>query len=183
MLYHTVANSSKACWIRICPPSPKNEKSRGTTGPSWTDLTFSTHLSNPLPKPRWRWRRQQCVGPSTCHDTGAPRHFELPESTMDTNVPGRLARLSQASIHLHSPAQPPSGRPFAQRPPRLSRKGASTTEGEQQGGWGGWDSRWVFRHLPLEGQQITDVLVVQPLHFEMQVHVVGALAQPLLLVL
>lgn len=44
-------------------------------------------------------------------------------------------------------------------------------------------SRRVLGHAALEGGQLGDVLVVQPLHLEVQVHVVCALAQAVLLVL
>lgn len=43
--------------------------------------------------------------------------------------------------------------------------------------------RWILRHFPLEGRQVPDVLVVQPFHFEVQIHIVRALAQPVLFVL
>ena len=45
------------------------------------------------------------------------------------------------------------------------------------------DSRRVLGHLALEGRQIPHVFIVQPLDLEVQVHVVGALAQPVLLML
>lgn len=44
-------------------------------------------------------------------------------------------------------------------------------------------SRGVLRDAALEGGQLGDVLVVQPLHLEVQVHVVRALAQAVLVVL
>lgn len=47
----------------------------------------------------------------------------------------------------------------------------------------GLHSRGVLGHAALEGGQLSDVLVVQPLHLEVQVHVVCALAQAVLLVL
>lgn len=47
----------------------------------------------------------------------------------------------------------------------------------------GLHSRRVLGHAALEGGQLGDVLVVQPLHLEVQVHVVCALAQAVLLVL
>lgn len=43
--------------------------------------------------------------------------------------------------------------------------------------------RWVVGDDALEGGQLLHVLVVQPLDLEVQVHVVGALTQPVLLVL
>lgn len=43
--------------------------------------------------------------------------------------------------------------------------------------------RWVVGNDALKARQLLDVFVVEPLDFEVQVHVVGALTQPLLLVL
>ena len=45
------------------------------------------------------------------------------------------------------------------------------------------DSRGVLGHVLLEGDQLLAVLVVQPLHFEVQVHIICTLAQPVLLML
>ena len=45
------------------------------------------------------------------------------------------------------------------------------------------DSRWVFGHLALEGRQILHVFILEPLHLEVQVHVVSTLTQPVFLML
>lgn len=42
--------------------------------------------------------------------------------------------------------------------------------------------RRVLRHAVLEVQQLLAVFIVEPLHLEVQVHVIGALAQPVFLV-
>ncbi len=44
-------------------------------------------------------------------------------------------------------------------------------------------SQRVLGRLALVGRHVLDVLHVEPLSFEVQVHVVGALAQPVLLML
>ena len=43
--------------------------------------------------------------------------------------------------------------------------------------------RWVVGDNVLKARQVFDVFVVEPLDLEVQVHVVGALTQPVLLVL
>lgn len=43
--------------------------------------------------------------------------------------------------------------------------------------------RRIFRDMFLESGQLFAVLVVEPLHLEMQVHVIGAFTQPVLLML
>lgn len=43
--------------------------------------------------------------------------------------------------------------------------------------------RRVFRHSVCEGGQVLNILIVEPLDLEVQVHVVGALTQSMLLML
>lgn len=43
--------------------------------------------------------------------------------------------------------------------------------------------RWIFRHVFLESGQVFAVLVVEPLHLEMQVHVICTFTESVLLVL
>lgn len=43
--------------------------------------------------------------------------------------------------------------------------------------------RWIFRYMFLESGQVFAVLVIEPLHLEMQVHIIGTFTQSVLLVL
>lgn len=60
------------------------------------------------------------------------------------------------------------------------------TEGDRS--WGSTTidithSHWIFRHFSLEGRQITNIFIVQPLHFEVQIHIVCTFTQPVFLML
>lgn len=48
--------------------------------------------------------------------------------------------------------------------------------------WASCYSRRIFRHSALEEGQVFAVLVVQPLHFKVQVHVICTLAQAIFFV-
>lgn len=43
------------------------------------------------------------------------------------------------------------------------------------------DLRWIVGHFLLEGRQIANILVVQPFHFEVQIHIVCTFTQSVLL--
>lgn len=43
--------------------------------------------------------------------------------------------------------------------------------------------RWIFRYMLLESGEFLAVLVIEPLHLEVQVHIVCALTQAVLLML
>lgn len=45
------------------------------------------------------------------------------------------------------------------------------------------DSRWIFRYVLLESRQLLAVLIIEPLHLEVQVHIVCTLTQAVLLML
>lgn len=43
--------------------------------------------------------------------------------------------------------------------------------------------RWIFRYVLLESGQLLAVLVIEPLHLEVQVHIICAFTQAVLLML
>lgn len=43
--------------------------------------------------------------------------------------------------------------------------------------------RWIFRYMLLESGQLLAVLVIEPLHLEVQVHIICAFTQAVLLML
>lgn len=44
-------------------------------------------------------------------------------------------------------------------------------------------SRWIIRYMLLESGQILAILIIEPLHLEVQVHIVCAFTQAVLLML